>query len=88
MGLAFCQLERDRQATGIDQRMDFGGQTAYERPMQRDLMHANTRGVESCFEEFPCSGHDCRDTSDSCAGMLPVNGRSFATSLGSSLIRL
>jgi hypothetical protein len=28
MGLAFGQLERDRQATGIDQRMDFGGQAA------------------------------------------------------------
>ena len=28
MGLAFGQPERDRQATGIDKRMDFGGQAA------------------------------------------------------------
>ena len=32
MGLAFCQLDRDRQAVGVHQRVDLGGQTAARTP--------------------------------------------------------
>ena len=51
MSLSGRQLEQNGQAVGVDERMDLGGQSARERPMQR--APARSRAADDVSSDPP-----------------------------------